>query len=207
TRNGSTSTGAPSPWGTPWGVAAPGSRSRCCTSCGGVVPGTASPRCASVEGWVRLGDSSAGSARRAFSCNAEGGGEQMARLAALVIVVALVTMGNFGLGSPGARAQAPQVLKVGVPGPMQLPVGQGIIYGLTLAAGEINAAGGIMGRKITIVPEDEAEKPEVGVAAMRKMVQSDKMDVMIGGQTRGGRPAPHPHISRAKRPQACAGAS
>jgi branched-chain amino acid transport system substrate-binding protein len=122
----------------------------------------------------------------------------MARLVALMVVVALVSMGSFGLGSPGARAQAPQVLKVGVPGPMQLPVGQGITYGLTLAAGEINAAGGIMARKITLVPEDEAETPEVGIAAMRKLVESDKVDVMIGGQTSGVVLAQLPQIGRAK---------
>jgi branched-chain amino acid transport system substrate-binding protein len=122
----------------------------------------------------------------------------MARLAALVVVMALVAMGGFGIGSPGARAQAPQVLKVGVPGPMQLPVGQGITYGLTLAAGEINAAGGIMGRRITVVPEDEAETPEVGIAAMRKLVESDKVDVMIGGQTSGVVLAQLPQIARAK---------
>lgn len=122
----------------------------------------------------------------------------MARLAALIVIVALVSMGNFGLGSPGARAQAPQALKVGVPGPMQLPVGQGITYGLTLAAGEINAAGGIMARKITLIPEDEAEKPEVGIAAMRKLVESDKVDVMIGGQTSGVVLAQLPQIARAK---------
>jgi branched-chain amino acid transport system substrate-binding protein len=122
----------------------------------------------------------------------------MARLAALLIVVALVAMGNFGVGSPGVSAQGPQVLKVGAPGPMQLRVGQGITYGLTLAAGEINAAGGIMGRKITLVPEDEAESPEVGIAAMRKLVESDKVDVMIGGQTSGVVLAQLPQISRSK---------
>ena len=122
----------------------------------------------------------------------------MARLAALAVVVALVAIGGFGVGSPGALAQAPQLLKVGAPGPMQLRVGQGINYGLTLAAGEINAAGGIMGRKITVVPEDEAESPEVGIAAMRKLVESDKVDVMIGGQTSGVVLAQLPQISRSK---------
>ena len=122
----------------------------------------------------------------------------MARLAAVLVVVALVSVGSLGLGSPGARAQAPQVLKIGVPGPMQLPVGQGITYGLTLAAGEINAADGILGRKITLVPEDEAETPEVGIAAMRKLIDSDKVDVIIGGQTSGVVLAQLPQIARAK---------
>ncbi len=121
----------------------------------------------------------------------------MARLTVLVVVVALVAMGSFGLGSSGVSAQAP-LLKVGAPGPMQLPVGQGIINGLTLAAGEINAAGGIMGRKVTVVPEDEAETPQVGIAAMRKLMESDKVDVLIGGQTSGVVLAQLPQIARGK---------
>jgi branched-chain amino acid transport system substrate-binding protein len=116
----------------------------------------------------------------------------MVRWGALVIVAVLVVM-----GSSGAGAQAP-LLKVGAPGPLQLPVGQGILYGLQLAAGEINAAGGILGRKLTVVPEDEAENPEVGIAAIRKLIESDKVDALIGGQTSGVTLAQLPHISRAK---------
>lgn len=108
----------------------------------------------------------------------------------LLVAAVLVAMGP-------SSAQGP-VLKVGVPGPLQLLVGQGIIYGLTLAAGEINAAGGILGRQVTLVPEDEAESPEVGIAAMRKLLESDKVDVLIGGQTSGVVLAQLPIISRGK---------
>jgi branched-chain amino acid transport system substrate-binding protein len=114
----------------------------------------------------------------------------MIRRGALAAVLA-------AMGPSGVSAQAP-VLKVGAPGPLQLPVGQGIIYGLELAAGEINSAGGILGRKVTLVPEDEAESPEVGIAAIRKMLESDKVDVMIGGQTSGVVLAQLPAISRGK---------
>lgn len=120
----------------------------------------------------------------------------MRRWVVLVVAVLLV-VGMSGVGMPDALAQAP-ALRIGVPGPMQLLVGQGIVYGLELAAGEINAGGGIMGRKITIVPEDEAESPEVGIAAMRKLTDSDKVDVLIGGQTSGVVLAQLPQISRAK---------
>jgi branched-chain amino acid transport system substrate-binding protein len=115
------------------------------------------------------------------------------RRAALLMVAAILIASVV----PGVNAQAP-LIKVGAPGPLQLPVGQGILYGLTLAAGEINAAGGILGRKITVVPGDEAESPEVGIAAIRKLIESDKVDVLIGGQTSGVTLAQLPHISRAK---------
>ncbi len=121
----------------------------------------------------------------------------MTRREALVIVAVLVAMATSGFGTSGVSAQAP-LLKVGAPGPMQLLVGQGIIYGLELAAGEINAAGGILGRNVTVVPEDEAEMPEVGIAAMRKLIESDKVDVLIGGQTSGVVLAQLPLISRGK---------
>jgi branched-chain amino acid transport system substrate-binding protein len=116
----------------------------------------------------------------------------MVRWGALLIVAVLVVMGPSGAG-----AQAP-LIKIGAPGPLQLPVGQGILYGLQLAAGEVNAAGGILGRKLTVVPEDEAENPEVGIAAIRKLIESTKVDVLIGGQTSGVTLAQLPHISRAK---------
>src|SRR5690349_22090444 len=104
------STAAPSPWGIPSGVAAPGSRSLCCTNCSGAEPGTASPRCASVEAWVRLECLNARSSDVTYASlrNRLKGGDTMARLTALVVVLTLVTIGGFGLGSPGARAQAPQ---------------------------------------------------------------------------------------------------
>jgi branched-chain amino acid transport system substrate-binding protein len=115
----------------------------------------------------------------------------------MVVVAVVVTLATAGAGPSGLGAQA-RPLKIGAPGPMQLPVGQGINYGLQLAAGEINAAGGILGHTLTIVPEDEAENPEVGLAAIRKLVDSDKVDVMIGGQTSGVVLAQLPQIGRAK---------
>jgi len=115
----------------------------------------------------------------------------------VLVVAVVVALGTAGVGPSRLGAQAGP-LTVGAPGPMQLPVGQGINYGLQLAAGEINSAGGILGRKVTVVPEDEAETPEVGLAAMRKLLDSDKVDVLIGGQTSGVVLAQLPQIARAK---------
>lgn len=112
------------------------------------------------------------------------------------VLVFLCLVATLGLPGPGAT-QAP-LLKVGAPGPLQLGVGQGILYGLQLAAGEINARGGILGRRLTVIPEDEAETPEVGIAAIRKLLEQDKVDVLIGGQTSGVTLAQLPHIARAK---------
>lgn len=112
-----------------------------------------------------------------------------------VLLIAAIAL--IAIGPSSVIAQAP-LIKIGAPGPLQILVGQGILKGLELAAGEINAAGGILDRKLTVVPEDEAEMPEVGIAAIRKLIESDKVDVLIGGQTSGVTLAQLPQISRAR---------
>jgi len=49
-----------------------------------------------------------------------------------------------------------------------------------LAAAEINAAGGVRGRKVEVVIEDDQSNPEAAVRAARKLIDVDKV-VAIGG--------------------------
>jgi branched-chain amino acid transport system substrate-binding protein len=49
-----------------------------------------------------------------------------------------------------------------------------------LALGEINAAGGIKGRKLELVIEDDTGRPEVGRSVVEKLITKDKV-VMLGG--------------------------
>ena len=65
--------------------------------------------------------------------------------------------------------------------------GDGAFYGesiqraLDLATEEINKSGGINGRKINIIYEDSKASPMEGVNAFNKLVQIDKVQVVIGG--------------------------
>jgi ABC-type branched-subunit amino acid transport system substrate-binding protein len=52
--------------------------------------------------------------------------------------------------------------------------------GMKMAVEEINAAGGIQGRKIKMILEDNGYDPKKGVLASQKMVERDKIFVMIG---------------------------
>src|ERR1700681_2399781 len=52
--------------------------------------------------------------------------------------------------------------------------------GMKMAVGEINAAGGIQGRKLKMILEDNAYDPKKGVLASQKMVERDKIFAMIG---------------------------
>jgi branched-chain amino acid transport system substrate-binding protein len=86
-------------------------------------------------------------------------------------------------------------VKMGVLAPVQMPVGQGIINAAKLAAEEINASGGILGKKIELVIGDTESKPEKGVTAMKKLVLEDKVDVLVGEYNSGVALAIQPFLS------------
>lgn len=50
-----------------------------------------------------------------------------------------------------------------------------------IAVREINAAGGVKGRKLELVIEDDTGKPEVGRSAVEKLISQDKIVVLTGG--------------------------
>src|SRR5437868_1538065 len=52
--------------------------------------------------------------------------------------------------------------------------------GMKMATDEINAAGGINGRKIKLVVEDQGYDPKKAVLATQKLVEKDKIFVMVG---------------------------
>src|SRR4029079_19111077 len=52
--------------------------------------------------------------------------------------------------------------------------------GMKMAVEEINAAGGINGRKIKMILEDNGYDPKKAVLASQKMVERDKIFAMIG---------------------------
>lgn len=53
--------------------------------------------------------------------------------------------------------------------------------GVELAAAALNAKGGVMGRKIQVVVEDNRSEPQEAVTVYRKMLSSDKVDVFVSG--------------------------
>lgn len=79
---------------------------------------------------------------------------------------------------------AQDVVKIGVFGPFTGPaaeVGLVLKNGATLAAEEINAKGGLLGKKVEIFWGDDESKPEAGVSAFEKLVTQDKVNIVGGG--------------------------
>ena len=98
------------------------------------------------------------------------------------LIVAL----GFGLFVLGGNSLAEDVYKIGVIEPLSgnLAVyGLNIQKGIDLAVERINAAGGIKGKKIVMVYEDNIADPAKTVSAMKKLVTVDKVPAVIGAAT------------------------
>ena len=104
---------------------------------------------------------------------------------------------GLGLAAVEAAAQA-KAIRIGVPTAMQLQVGRDTQDAMKMAIDEVNAKGGVLGRRLEMVVADETENPETGISAIKKLTADEKVDVLIGGYTSGVTLAQLPHISAAK---------
>ena len=103
-----------------------------------------------------------------------------------------------GLAAAPAMAQTAKPIRIGVPAAMQLQVGRDTQEAIKMAIDDLNAKGGVLGRKLEMVVADETENPETGISAIKKLTSDEKVDVLIGGYTSGVTLAQLPHISAAK---------
>jgi branched-chain amino acid transport system substrate-binding protein len=94
-----------------------------------------------------------------------------------VVLIVLITP------SASQSAESSKMIKIGIPGPMKFMPGEHLWRGATLAADEINKAGGIGGRKIELVKADTNEMLSVSDAgsAYEKLITVDKVDFLVGG--------------------------
>ena len=110
----------------------------------------------------------------------------LTRRIAVAAVTALILAP--GAGVPRVAAQSPPPIRVGFSSAMTGPsaiTGEGVKWAAQMLADEYNAKGGIMGRKIELYFGDNAGTPGEAVSAVRKLVDVDKVDVIIG-QTHSG---------------------
>lgn len=74
-------------------------------------------------------------------------------------------------------------IKVGVYGDLTgqtASFGQSTINGIKLAVEEINAAGGVNGRKIVLVSEDDQGQPNQATTVVQKLINQDKVAAILG---------------------------
>lgn len=92
----------------------------------------------------------------------------------------VIAVGALGAGT--AFAQEP--IKIGAMYPI---TGGGAVYGVPAMAGhqlaveELNAKGGILGRKIESIERDDKSNPSGASSTMKELITKDKADIVVGG--------------------------
>ncbi len=115
-------------------------------------------------------------------------------IAVLLIPVAV-------LGAPAAWAQ--EVIRIGIPVGLSganSVVAPSVVQSAELAAEEINAKGGILGKKIVLEVADDGSGPAGAQKAFDALIFQKKVDVLISMETSAARNAGLPIVSRGKTP-------
>lgn len=119
----------------------------------------------------------------------------MKRIVALFMVMIMVAGILVGCqsnapgtsGTPSGTPNKPtdtSPIKIGVIAPFSgagTSYGIGIKQGAELAIKEINEAGGINGRKLEMKTADDATNPAESITAIQRLIDFDKVDIIIGG--------------------------
>jgi branched-chain amino acid transport system substrate-binding protein len=83
----------------------------------------------------------------------------------------------------GPSESTGDTIKIGVYGDMTGPTssfGQSTKNGIDLAVEEINAAGGVNGKKLLVVSEDDQGRPEQAKTVVSKLLSQDKVQALLG---------------------------
>jgi branched-chain amino acid transport system substrate-binding protein len=102
------------------------------------------------------------------------------RRAVLKILGAAAAGGVFG-----SRARAAEPIKIGLSAAFSGPnatAGQALQRGADLALEEINKAGGILGREMSLVIRDNEHKLDRGVAQTRELIERERCVAILGSQ-------------------------
>jgi len=92
-------------------------------------------------------------------------------------------LGTVAVLFGAAAAQAQEPVKIGVVTPLSgtyAGIGQQVRWGLELATKEVNDSGGILGRKVELLFEDEEANPAVATQKAEKLFQVEKVDFLTG---------------------------
>lgn len=98
----------------------------------------------------------------------------------IIAVLGLIVAGAFLVG---CAAQGTEEVKVGSIAPLTGPIatyGQSHKNGVELAAAQVNDKGGLLGKKVVVLHEDDQGDPVIGANAAHKLIEQDKVAAIIG---------------------------
>lgn len=118
-------------------------------------------------------------------------------------LLATLAAGCLAASFAAAPASAQQPYKIGISAGLTgyaATVDRAWADAVRLAADVLNAKGGINGRKLEVIVEDNRSEPQEAVTVYRKMISSDKADVFISGCVSAGNFAAAGIVVRAQTP-------
>jgi branched-chain amino acid transport system substrate-binding protein len=117
--------------------------------------------------------------------------------------IAKLSAAVLGLSALAGHARAEDVYKIGMSAGLTgyaATVDRAWRDGVEVAIDALNAKGGILGRKIQLVVEDNRSEPQEAVTVYRKMISSDNVNVFASGCVSAGNFAAAPLVARAETP-------
>jgi ABC-type branched-chain amino acid transport systems, periplasmic component len=119
-------------------------------------------------------------------------------LSGVLASVMAVTLLAGCSGNGGSSSSSGDTIKIGAIGPLS---GAASTYGISVKEGaqllekEVNAAGGINGKKIQFIFEDDQADPNSAMQAFNKLVDSEKVTAILGPVTSGATLAVAPNAT------------
>jgi len=105
----------------------------------------------------------------------------MAFMSSLLVILFAASL--VVAGAPAASAQSGDPIKIGVIQPLSGPVaasGNFVRMGAEIARDWINARGGVLGRPIALLIEDNKSDPKEAATAAEKLIVKDKVPIIMG---------------------------
>jgi len=99
------------------------------------------------------------------------------------LVASVLALGLFACNKKGGSAAEAQEILIGEYGSMTggtATFGQSNHKGVEMAVDAANAAGGVLGKKIRLLLEDDQGKPEEAMTAVTKLINKDRVVAVIG---------------------------
>lgn len=130
-------------------------------------------------------------------------GRALVTLLLLVPSLSAQTAPADAAGAPSRQAGERTPLRIGVSGPFSgpsAPMGLSMREGIRIAAAQVNAGGGLLGRRVELIERDDEASNELGAQIVRDFVHRDRVVAGLGIVNTGVALASQRHYQLARTP-------
>ncbi len=124
----------------------------------------------------------------------------------VTLLLALAASGLLFVASPVLAANTIKVGLIDAYTGGAAPMCMDNLNGFKMAVNEINAKGGVLGRKIEYVTRDDKFKPDVSLAMAKELVMKEQVDILVGTISSASALAVSDFAKKEKIPFICTGA-